>query len=155
MFVDWVGTIKFLSPKDPGAFVIRRLTKVEYGNTLQDLFGVDAAVAAELRMKLKAVLVSPHFLFITPEKEPEAGLKIAPLDDYQLASRLSNLLWMMMPDAELYALADAGKLHEQSVPQSQKRLQQDGRSQYHQEHLIRCRDQRFRRRTAVMSTSVF
>ena len=40
--------IKFLSPKDPGAFVIRRLTKVEYGNTLHDLFGVDPAVAAEL-----------------------------------------------------------------------------------------------------------
>jgi hypothetical protein len=28
--------------------VIRRLTKVEYGNTLHDLLGVDAAVAAEL-----------------------------------------------------------------------------------------------------------
>lgn len=48
MFVDWVKTIKFLSPKDPGAFVIRRLTKVEYGNTLRDLFGVDPAVAAAL-----------------------------------------------------------------------------------------------------------
>src|SRR6188474_1652789 len=48
MFVDWVGTIKFLSPKDPGPFVIRRLTKVEYGNTLHDLFGVDPAIAQEL-----------------------------------------------------------------------------------------------------------
>src|SRR5688500_3314612 len=48
MFVNWVGTIKFLSKKDPGPFVIRRLTKVEYGNTLRDLFGVDPQVAAEL-----------------------------------------------------------------------------------------------------------
>ena len=47
-FLDWIGKIKFLSPKDPGPFVIRRLTKVEYGNTLHDLFGVDPAVAAEL-----------------------------------------------------------------------------------------------------------
>ena len=47
-FMDWVGMIKFLSPKDPGPFVIRRLTKAEYGNTLHDLFGVDPAVAAEL-----------------------------------------------------------------------------------------------------------
>ena len=47
-FVDSIGKLKFLSPKDPGAFVIRRLTKVEYGNTLQDLFGVDPAVAQEL-----------------------------------------------------------------------------------------------------------
>ncbi len=233
VFVDWVGTIKFLSQKDPGAFVIRRLTKVEYGNTLRELFGVDPAVAAELpdevfgegylntlsplqseqylaianevlerilepkdqpptemqkrlfgdtpaassdlraaartvanklarnayrrpaseaelglllrvfdlaqennldypasmRLMLKAVLVSPQFLFITPEKEPKAGQTIVPLDDFQLASRLSYLLWATMPDAELSALADAGKLHEQSVLQSQvNRLLADSRS---------------------------
>jgi uncharacterized membrane protein len=28
--------------RDPGPFVIRRLTKVEYGNTLHDFLGVDA-----------------------------------------------------------------------------------------------------------------
>ena len=47
-FMDWVGMIKFLSPEDPGPFVIRRLTKAEYGNTLHDLFGVDPSVVAEL-----------------------------------------------------------------------------------------------------------
>ena len=31
-----------------GPFVIRRLTKAEYGNTLHDLYGVDAAVARGL-----------------------------------------------------------------------------------------------------------
>ena len=45
-FLDGIGKIKFLSAKDPGPFVIRRLTKVEYGNTLHDLFGVSPAVAA-------------------------------------------------------------------------------------------------------------
>ncbi len=40
-----LAKIKFLSPKDPGPFVIRRLTKAEYGNTLHDLFGVDPAIA--------------------------------------------------------------------------------------------------------------
>ena len=48
MFSDWLTKIKFLSPKDPGPFVIRRLTKTEYGNTLHDLFGVDPAIADEL-----------------------------------------------------------------------------------------------------------
>ena len=48
VFVDWMVKLKFLSPKDPGAFVIRRLTKMEYGNTLRDLFGVDPVVAADL-----------------------------------------------------------------------------------------------------------
>src|SRR4029450_9631990 len=33
-FVDWLAKVKFLSPKDPGPFVIRRLSKTEYGNTL-------------------------------------------------------------------------------------------------------------------------
>ena len=45
MFVDWLAKLKFLSPKDPGPFVIRRLTKTEYGNTLHDLFGVDPSIA--------------------------------------------------------------------------------------------------------------
>src|SRR5262249_39666818 len=47
-FVDWQAKVKFLSRKDPGLFVIRRLTKTEYGNTLQALFGVEPAMANEL-----------------------------------------------------------------------------------------------------------
>jgi len=232
-FLEAIGKLKFLSPKDPGPFVIRRLTKLEYGNTLHDLFGVDPAISKELpnevfgegylntlsplqseqylgianelldqilapkgapptavqkslfgeppasgadlrtaaksvartltrkayrrpaseeeletllkvfdlakankldyqaslRLMLKAVLVSPQFLFITPAKEPEPGQSIAPLDDYQLASRLSYLLWATMPDAELAGLADAGKLHEPEVLKAQvKRLLADTRS---------------------------
>ena len=232
-FLDGISKIKFLSTKDPGPFVIRRLTKVEYGNTLHDLFGVDRAVADELpdevfgegylntlsplqseqylaianealnrvlgpkdgrptrtqkrlfgqppgpgaderaaarkvarslarnayrrppseeeldvllrvfdlarenrltypaalRLTLKAVLVSPQFLFITPATEPESGRAIVPLDDYQLASRLSYLLWATMPDAELSALADRGNLHEPAVLKAQaKRLLEDPRS---------------------------
>jgi hypothetical protein len=47
-FLDGISKIKFLSSKDPGPFVIRRLTRVEYGNTLHDLLGVDPSVADEL-----------------------------------------------------------------------------------------------------------
>lgn len=232
-FLDWIGKIKYLSPKDPGTFVIRRLTKTEYGNTLHDLFGVDPAIASDLpdevsgegymntlsplqseqylsianevlgrilapkdsppteiqkslfgepppagadlreaaknvarslarsayrrpasdaeldvllgvfdlaqknkltyseslRLMLKAALVSPQFLFITPTKEPVPGQTIFPLDDHQLASRLSYLLWSTMPDAELAALADTGKLHKPEVLKAQaKRLLADKRS---------------------------
>ena len=62
-------------------------------------------------LMLKAILVSPQFLFITPAGEAEPSSGIVPLDDYQLASRLSYLLWATMPDDELMALADSGKLH--------------------------------------------
>ena len=232
-FVDGIGKLKFLSSKDPGLFVIRRLTKAEYGNTLHDLLGVDPAIADELpdevfgagylntlsplqteqflaianealekvsasgngsstkmqkrlfgktpdpgsdqrvaarkvarsfardafrrpaseeeldvllqvfdlarenqlsyeeslRLMFKAVLVSPQFLFITPAASVEPGREIVPLDDYQLASRLSYLIWATMPDEELSELADRGRLHEPSVLRAQvNRLLDDPRS---------------------------
>ena len=46
--VDWIAGMKRLSPKDPGLFVIRRLSRVEYGNTLHDLFGVDPQIVHDL-----------------------------------------------------------------------------------------------------------
>ncbi len=233
VFVEWVAKLKFLSPPDPGPFVIRRLNKVEYGHTLRDLLGVDPAIARELPdevfgegylntfsplqseqylriaqavvervvapegspptpvqrrlfgeppapgtdaravvrpaaralarrayrrppseaevdvlvgvydlgrenqlahaaalgLMLKAVLVSPQFLYITPAVEADAARKIVPLDDHQLASRLSYLLWATMPDAELSRLADAGTLHEPEVLRAQvRRLLADARS---------------------------
>jgi hypothetical protein len=233
MFVDWLAKVKFLSPKDPGLFVIRRLTKTEYGNTLHDLFGVEPAIAgdlpdevsgegylnslsplqlehylaiaekvldrvsssddaqptdlqkrlfgeppapgtdaraaarevarslarrayrrppspgevdvlvevfdlgtqsqltypASLRLMLKAILVSPQFLFITPAEEAPADADIVPLDGYQLASRLSYFLWATMPDRELMALADSGTLSEPPILKAQvQRLLEDPRS---------------------------
>jgi len=236
--IDWVAGMKNLVPKDPGPFVIRRLNKREYGNTLHELFGVDPAIARDLpeevlgagytntlsplliekylsianevldksfapagskptavqrrllgalpakgedptaaarrvarslarlayrrppseaevdvlmrvfslaranrkpypealRWMVKATLVSPQFLFITPVKANSSGSttaspEIVPLDDYQLASRLSYLLWQTMPDGELSALADAGKLQDRAVLDAQaRRMLKDPRS---------------------------
>lgn len=233
IFAKWMQQIKYLSPKDPGPFVIRRLTKTEYGNTLHDLLGVNPDIVASLpdevsgegylnslsplqleqylaisekvlnqvvalegepptaiqlelfgepptsetdakanarklakslarsayrrppsaaevdvllkvfelgrqndlsyqascRLMLKAILVSPQFLFITPAREVETEKGIVPLDDYQLASRLSYLLWATLPDAELLTLADQGKLHELPVLKDQvTRMLMDPRS---------------------------
>jgi hypothetical protein len=52
---------------------------------------------ASLALMLKAILVSPQFLFITPAGEIDSQDPIVPLDDYQLASRLSYLLWSAPP----------------------------------------------------------
>ncbi|HET6246251.1 MAG TPA: DUF1592 domain-containing protein [Tepidisphaeraceae bacterium] len=237
VMVQWIAGMKYLSPKDPGLFVIRRLSKAEYGNTLHDLFGVDPQIVHELpddvfgagytnslspllmeqylavanevvnkviappgspptaiqqrlfgadpgangdekaaarrvavslarlayrrppsegevdvlmrvfalaknqgkaysdalRLMLKAVLVSPQFLFITPDAADKpadmSGGGIVALDDYQLASRLSYFLWASTPDAELSALADAGKLHDPAVLAEQaRRMMNDPRS---------------------------
>lgn len=232
-FAEWVSKVKYLAPRDPGPYVIRRLTRVEYGNTLQDLYGVDPSIVnrlpeevvgegylnsisplqselfleianevvaqvvaaegqpptvfqkrlfgeappegsdfrekarqiarklardafrrpptdpelnvlvdvfdlarendldyqASLGLMLKAVLVSPQFLFIMPAREPEADEEIIRLDDHQLASRLSYLLWSAPPDAELSTLADKGDLHRTEALRAQvKRLLADSRS---------------------------
>lgn len=233
MFAGWLAKLKYLSDKDPGPFVIRRLTKTEYGNTLRDLVGADPSIAdglpdevsgqgylnslsslqleqyltiadkvvrqiaaapgrrraeiekrlfgqavssgsnpqpsarraartlariayrrppaeseldvlvatfdlgrrnklshsQSLHLMLKAVLVSPQFLFITPAGAADPSSRFVPLDDHQLASRLSYLLWSTMPDNELMSLADGGKLHEPAVLKAQaKRLLDDPRS---------------------------
>jgi hypothetical protein len=236
--IDWAAGMKNLVPKDPGPFVIRRLNKREYGNTLHDIFGVDPAIARDLpdeilgagytntlsplliekylsiandvldrsfsragskptavqrrllgelpakgadptaaarrvarslarlafrrpasdaevnvlvgvfslarangkpypeslRLMVKATLVSPQFLFITPVNATGSGTatvsnETIPLDNYQLASRLSYMLWATMPDAELSALADSGKLQNTEVLAAQaRRLLSDPRS---------------------------
>ena len=232
-FVEWVGQLKYLAARDPGPFVIRRLTKTEYANTLHDLYGVDPTIAdslpdevvgegflnsisalqseqfldiankvvtqvvasegqapsavqarlfsevppedtdlhkaargiarslardayrrpandaeldvlvdvydlgrknnlnhiAALGLMLKALLVSPQFLFITPAGEPKTKKSIVPLDNYQLASRLSYLLWSAPPDAELAALTDKGELRKPEILRAQvERLLKDPRS---------------------------
>jgi hypothetical protein len=226
-FIEWIGKLKHLSPRSPGPFVMRRLSKVEYANTLHDLYGVNPSIAdslpeevvgegylnsisplhselfleiandvvgqivapegkpptavqrrlfgrkppqgtdlrqvarqvarslardayrrppteaeldvlvdvfelargkgldvtASLGLMLKAVLVSPQFLFIAPAREAEPSAPIVRLDDHHLAARLSYLLWSAPPDAELSALADKGELHTPKVLRAQtKRL---------------------------------
>jgi len=232
-FAEWIDKLKYLAPRDPGPFVIRRLTPVEYGNTLRDLYGVDPSISdklpeevvgegylnsisplqselflelankvieqavvpegkaptavqkrlfgeappqgsdlrkaarkvarslardayrrpptegeldvlvdifdlarendlnytASLGLMLKAVLVSPQFLFITPAGEVESGERIVRVDDHRLASRLSYLLWSAPPDAELAALADEGELSKPETLRAQvERLLRNPRS---------------------------
>ncbi len=214
-FAQAVSQLKYLSPRDPGTFVPRRLTRTEYANTLREVFQVDPAIAADLpdevvgagylnsispllveqylsvanaviaktpilgqtksdpsaragvsllarkayrrppssseidvlmevyhlaadkgqspkaalRLVLKAILVSPQFLFITPSSEEEPTEAIVPLDNHHLASRLSYFLWAAPPDAELSRLADEGRLAEPAtLAQQAQRLIADPRS---------------------------
>lgn len=59
-----------------------------------------------VRLAMKAVLVSPYFLFrIEWQPEPGNAQKIVDVSEYALASRLSYWLWSSMPDDELLSLA--------------------------------------------------
>jgi mono/diheme cytochrome c family protein len=66
---------------------------------------------AGIELALRAVLMSPHFLF-RMEKSP-AGAKpgsIHAVSDLELASRLSFFLWSSIPDEALLRLAEQNKL---------------------------------------------
>jgi mono/diheme cytochrome c family protein len=79
-----------------------------------------------LRMGLQAMLCSPGFVFLQ-EPQPAGGER--PLDDYELASRLSYFLWRSMPDGELFRLAGQGKLRDPAVLRAQvSRLLADPKS---------------------------
>jgi PAS domain-containing protein len=75
--------------------------------------------AASLRLALQAVLVSPHFLFLAEPEVEEGG--VHRLRDVPLASKLSYFIWSSMPDNELLALAETGRLAHTNVYRAQVR----------------------------------
>jgi hypothetical protein len=83
-----------------------------------------------IEMALRAVLVSPEFLFRV-EREP-AGAKSGTayrISDLELASRLSFFVWSSIPDDELLDLALRGDLRNPAVLERQvRRLLADDRS---------------------------
>jgi Protein of unknown function (DUF1592)/Protein of unknown function (DUF1588)/Protein of unknown function (DUF1587)/Protein of unknown function (DUF1585)/Protein of unknown function (DUF1595)/Planctomycete cytochrome C len=71
------------------------------------------------RGALTRVLVAPAFL-LRIEKAPP-GMKAGPIDDWELATRLSYFLWSSLPDDELRRLAAAGTLRDPKVLADQTR----------------------------------
>ena len=62
-----------------------------------------------IRAAIKPVLVSPRFLFRVEDDRPGSSPGV-PVDDYELAVRLSYFLWGTMPDEELFRAAESKKL---------------------------------------------
>lgn len=99
----------------------RRPVNVEEIDTFLTLYDRAASrndpFEERVKLALKAVLVSPHFLFRI-EKEP-TGREIEKVTNHELATRLAYFLWSTMPDAELSRVADAGRLREDDVLREQ------------------------------------
>ena len=76
--------------------------------------GAGQAEAAALRLAAKAILASPGFLFLAETAKPTEPT-VRPLDDFELASRLSYFLWAAPPDEALLAAARAGRLRDPAV----------------------------------------
>jgi Protein of unknown function (DUF1592)/Protein of unknown function (DUF1588)/Protein of unknown function (DUF1587)/Protein of unknown function (DUF1585)/Protein of unknown function (DUF1595) len=66
-----------------------------------------------LELAIQAMLVSPKFLFrIEHDAKPADPSQVHPISQIELASRLSYFLWSSMPDDQLLALAESGKLRD-------------------------------------------
>jgi Protein of unknown function (DUF1592)/Protein of unknown function (DUF1588)/Protein of unknown function (DUF1587)/Protein of unknown function (DUF1595)/Ca-dependent carbohydrate-binding module xylan-binding/Protein of unknown function (DUF1585) len=61
-------------------------------------------------LAVKAILLSPDFMYRVETDEDPQSLTPHPLSDFELASRLSYFLWGTTPDDELNALADSATL---------------------------------------------
>jgi hypothetical protein len=101
-----------VTPADVQPFVARVESKLKEGHSFE----------RAIRAGLKAILISPEFLFLRE--------KPGRLDDDALASRLSYFLWSSMPDEELFALAAKGGLSKPDALRGQvERMLQDPKSQ--------------------------
>ena len=76
------------------------------GKTGQDLLQA-------VKFEMKAVLLSPPFLYRGLLMEGKPGRQ--PVDNFELAERLSYFLWEDRPDEELSSLAQSGKLADPEV----------------------------------------
>ncbi|MDA1163316.1 MAG: DUF1592 domain-containing protein [Planctomycetota bacterium] len=72
--------------------------------------------ANAIKSAMTAILCSKSFLFMA---EGDENTDRHTLNDWEIASRLSYLLWSTMPDDELFSLAAQGKLHDRAELQIQ------------------------------------
>ncbi|MDG1897947.1 MAG: DUF1592 domain-containing protein [Fuerstiella sp.] len=89
----------------------RPLTDIEQQslrNLYRQLRDTELAHEEAIRLVIARGLTSPAFLYRL--ETPASGSGAAPVTDLQLANRLSYFLWSSMPDDELGAVAEAGRL---------------------------------------------
>ena len=98
-----------LTPKETADQAVLYRSLLARGASHEDAF----------RGVISRVLVSPEFLFRI--EQPAAASKPGPVNDWELATRLSYFLWSSTPDVELRRLAASGRLHIPEVLKAQSR----------------------------------
>jgi hypothetical protein len=80
-----------------------------YVDLAQAEFKAGEKFTDSVKAGMLALLCSKSFLFLA---EGDENQNRSTLNDWEIASRLSYLLWSTMPDDELFSLAEQGKLHD-------------------------------------------
>ncbi len=159
---DQLATI-IVDKLDTGAFVSRfsrkrRLTDKDTGSAIskigmwllrglvreQELIayrGITTTVASAggsfdeaMEFVIRAMLQSPRFIYRI-ENQRGDGSRV-PVDQYELASRLSYTIWGGPPDKQLFKLAEQGELSGDAVEQQIKRMLGDPRARTQSLHFI-------------------
>ncbi|MGC1240514.1 MAG: DUF1592 domain-containing protein [Chryseosolibacter sp.] len=122
----------------------RRFLEPEESDKLLSLFrkvyeGIDTKDRYDLAIKetLKAVLVSPNFLYRYEEELPVPIDQPYPLGNFELATRLSYFLWTTLPDKELFDVAYHDDLQDPGVLNAQvRRMLKDPKAKHFAESFV-------------------
>lgn len=102
---------------------------------IEDLMGFyrqgrDSGFEQGIGLAIERMLAGPEFLFLVVEQPEDVKPgEIFPISDLELATQLSFFLWSTVPDDELLALAESGRLSEHDVLRQQvDRMLKDPRS---------------------------
>ncbi|MGE4551077.1 MAG: DUF1592 domain-containing protein [Opitutales bacterium] len=117
-------------------FASRAFRRPATTDELEGLLGLYDAASAHgddweqaVRVTLKAMLVSPNFLFRGEfQPNPNNPKKVHDVDEFALASRLSYFLWSSMPDKELFDHAFRGTLRK-NLRRQVRRMLMDPKAQ--------------------------
>ena len=118
------------------SFLLRAWRRPPTGEEIDRLYGLVELARSEgddfntgITLAAAAALQSPNFIFRVELDVDAEAADVHPLDDYELASRLSYFLWSSTPDVELLDLADQGRLQDPGELQNQvERMLDDPRS---------------------------
>jgi hypothetical protein len=102
-FVRSFASIAYRTPVTDPADVARHMTLYDAGAVVSDAHGIE--------LVLQGILQSPRFLYRVEIGNGQPGPSAVPLSDYEVAARLSYVLWNTLPDATLVQAAANGALH--------------------------------------------
>lgn len=111
-----------------GRKAFRRPLAAEEIDTFEGLFTRTSSVhgaAAGVEWVLFAILQSPHFLYRVELSAPAPGENFVRPSSFEMASRLSYLIWRSMPDETLLAAAERDELQTPEQIEAQARRMVD------------------------------
>ncbi len=121
-FVTAFGSAAYRAPLTDPADIARHMALYDAGAVTSDAHGIE--------LVLRGMLQSPRFLYRVEFGAGQPGPTAVPLSGYEIATRLSYVLWNTLPDAELTQAAASGALTTKAQVNAQvTRMLQDPKGQ--------------------------